>query len=143
MDCLRILLKDYKNEIDDILVADKQLQKELIYDMQKYESIKAKSTAADAVSKETTNPNTIKSKLAQNLRSDVKVASAVADAAAAATAKSVLRVVNTGVSTPLSTMSVPKLKSTRGKCTSNAGEKPAEVIESLRRRQCFDSDDEN
>lgn len=27
MECLRILLKDYKNEIDDILVTDKQLQK--------------------------------------------------------------------------------------------------------------------
>ncbi|KAI7988637.1 Condensin-2 complex subunit D3 [Camellia lanceoleosa] len=45
MECLRVLLKDYKNEIDEILVADKQLQKELIYDIQKYESLKAKSMA--------------------------------------------------------------------------------------------------
>ncbi|KAL4642954.1 hypothetical protein ACB092_02G057000 [Castanea dentata] len=51
MECLRILLKDYKNEIDDILVADKQLQKELIYDMQKYDSAKTKSTATEAVAK--------------------------------------------------------------------------------------------
>lgn len=36
MECLRAILKDYKNEIDDILVADKQLQKELVYDIQKY-----------------------------------------------------------------------------------------------------------
>nr|VDD60697.1 unnamed protein product [Brassica oleracea] len=28
MDCLRVLLKDYKNEIEEMLVADKQLQKE-------------------------------------------------------------------------------------------------------------------
>jgi condensin-2 complex subunit D3 len=28
MECLRVLLKDYKNEIDDILVADKQLQRD-------------------------------------------------------------------------------------------------------------------
>lgn len=49
MECLRVLLKDYKNEIDDILVADKQLQKELIYDMQKYEAAKAKATVAEAV----------------------------------------------------------------------------------------------
>lgn len=111
--------------------------------MQKYESIKAKSTAADAVSKEAANPNTIKSKLPKNLQSNAKVASAVADAAAAATAKSVLREVNTGASTPLSTMNVPKLKSRQGEGTSHGGEKPAEVIESLRRRQCFDSDDEN
>ncbi|GJU84969.1 condensin-2 complex subunit D3 [Tanacetum coccineum] len=34
MECLRILLKDYKSEIDEMLVADKQLQKELTYDMQ-------------------------------------------------------------------------------------------------------------
>ncbi|XP_057772121.1 uncharacterized protein LOC130991757 [Salvia miltiorrhiza] len=160
MDCLRILLKDYKNEIDDILVADRQLQKELVYDMQRYESMKAKNTAADAVAtvrrseafqspngvakaKETTNPNTIRSKLPRNLQSNSKVASAVADAAAAATARSVLREVHAGASTPLGSMSVPKLKSWRGEAPSHGGEKPAEVIESLRRRQFFDSDDEN
>ncbi|KAH9315030.1 hypothetical protein KI387_023657, partial [Taxus chinensis] len=46
MDCLRMILKEYKNEIDEILVADKQLQKELLYDIQKYESIKTKSQMA-------------------------------------------------------------------------------------------------
>ncbi|XP_047976325.1 condensin-2 complex subunit D3 [Salvia hispanica] len=155
MDCLRILLKDYKNEIDDILVADRQLQKELIYDMQRYDSMKAKSTAADAVATVRRseayqspkgvamerNPNTIRSKLPQNLQSNSKVASAVADAAAAATARSVLREVNAGASTPLGSINVPKLKSRLG-VASHGGEKPAEVIESLRRRQCFDSDDE-
>ncbi|KAK3435756.1 hypothetical protein EUGRSUZ_C00458 [Eucalyptus grandis] len=49
MDCLRLLLKDYKNEIDEILVADKQLQRELLYDMQKHESAKARSEAAETV----------------------------------------------------------------------------------------------
>ncbi|KAH6769692.1 binding protein [Perilla frutescens var. hirtella] len=156
MDCLRILLKDYKNEIDDILVADRQLQKELIYDIQKYESMKAKTTAADAVATmqrseayqspngitKEPNANTLKSKLPQNLQSNSKVASAVADAAAAATARSVLREVNAGASTPLSAMNVPKLRSRRGEA-GNGGEKPSEVIESLRRRQCFDSDEEN
>lgn len=44
MECLRVLVKDYKNAIEDILVAEKQLQKELIYDMQKYEAAKARST---------------------------------------------------------------------------------------------------
>ncbi|XP_042064167.1 condensin-2 complex subunit D3-like [Salvia splendens] len=155
MDCLRILLKDYKNEIDDILVADRQLQKELIYDMQRYESMKAKSTAADAVATVRRseayqspkgvamerNPNMIRSKLPRNLQSNSKVASAVADAAAAATARSVLREVNAGASTPLGSINVPKLKSRLG-VASHGGEKPAEVIESLRRRQCFDSDDE-
>ncbi|KAK3432599.1 hypothetical protein EUGRSUZ_D00108 [Eucalyptus grandis] len=32
MDCLRLLLKDYTNEIDEISVAHKQLQRELLYD---------------------------------------------------------------------------------------------------------------
>ncbi|KAK6161101.1 hypothetical protein DH2020_004482 [Rehmannia glutinosa] len=155
MDCLRILLKDYKNEIDDILVADRQLQKELIYDIQKYESMKAKNTAADAfatmqrsegyqsphVTKEP-NSNKFKSKLPEKLQSNSKVASAVADAAAAATARSVLREVNQGASTPLSAMTVPKVKSRTGG-QPNGGDRPAEVIESLRRRQFFDSDDEN
>ncbi|KAL0457415.1 UNVERIFIED_CONTAM: Condensin-2 complex subunit D3 [Sesamum latifolium] len=159
MDCLRILLKDYKNEIDDILVADRQLQKELIYDMQKYESMKAKNTAADAVAtmqrteahrspcmtKEPSS-NTVKGKLPKELHSNSKVASAVADAVAAATARSVLREVNEGASTPLSAMSVPKLKSRTGQPPGTAttgGGRPTELIESLRRRQSFDSDDDN
>ncbi|GJN34835.1 hypothetical protein PR202_gb23534 [Eleusine coracana subsp. coracana] len=44
-ECLRALLKDYKNEIEEILVVDKQLQKELLYDMQKYEAGKGKAKA--------------------------------------------------------------------------------------------------
>ncbi|GJV52215.1 condensin-2 complex subunit D3-like protein [Tanacetum coccineum] len=103
MECLRILLKDYKSEIDEKLDADKQLQKELTYDMQKYETLKAKSTAAEAVSKG---------------KSDV----------------------NQGAATPtLSAMNVPKLKSASG----YKGNKSAAVLESLRRRQIFDSDDES
>lgn len=149
MECLRILLKDYKSEIDEILVADKQLQKELIYDMQKYESLKAKSTAAEAVasvqresvfrspriSKVTIERSVQNTKVQEKLRSGAsKVATAVADNVAAATARSVLREVNNGgVTPPLSAMSVPKLR----------GSNPAAVLESLRRRQCFDSDEEN
>ncbi|KAL0376438.1 UNVERIFIED_CONTAM: Condensin-2 complex subunit D3 [Sesamum calycinum] len=156
---IEILLKDYKNEIDDILVADRQLQKELIYDMQKYESMKAKNTAADAVAtmqrseahrspRVTKEPssNTVKGKLPKELHSNSKVASAVADAVAAATARSVLREINTGASTPLSAMSVPKLKSRTGQPPGTAttgGGRPTELIESLRRRQSFDSDDDN
>eukprot|EP01018_Ginkgo_biloba_P014838 Gb_33189 [translate_table: standard] len=49
MECLRMILKEYKNEIDEILVADKQLQKELLYDIQKFEAIKTKSKVAAAV----------------------------------------------------------------------------------------------
>lgn len=156
MECLRILLKDYKNEIDDLLVADRQLQKELVYDMQKYESTKARSTAANAVAtmqrSETyyspadpkmRNSSALKSKLPEKLKSDTKVASAVADALAAATARSVLREVSKGVSTPpLSAMGVPKLKSCTRE-TGSRGDRPSNVIESLRRRQFFDSDDEN
>ncbi|XP_031114102.1 condensin-2 complex subunit D3 isoform X2 [Ipomoea triloba] len=152
MECLRILLKDYKNEIEEILVADKQLQKELIYDMQKYESMKAKSTAAEAVAtlqrsdsyQTPADPasNIMKSKLKAKLHSNSQVASAMADATAAA----VLREVNQGAATPpLSAMRAPKLKScsVRTIAASRGGERSAAVIESLRRRQSFDSDDEN
>ncbi|XP_024978621.1 condensin-2 complex subunit D3 [Cynara cardunculus var. scolymus] len=131
MECLRILLKDYKNEIDEMLVADKQLQKELIYDIQKYESLKAKSTAAEAVGK--------------GLHMGSKVTSAVAGALAEVTARSVLRDVNQGAGTPsLSAMNVPKLKSSTGTVvvTRQKG-RSAAVLESLRRRQSFDLDDES
>ncbi|PIN01292.1 hypothetical protein CDL12_26200 [Handroanthus impetiginosus] len=149
MDCLRILLKDYKNEIDDLLIADRQLQKELIYDMQKYESMRAKTTAVDAVatmqrSEAYLSPHN--KKLPEKIQSNSKVAAAVADAVAAATARSVLREVNQGSTTPLSAMNVPKLKSWTGKQNGevvSGGDRPAEVIESLRRRQSFESDDEN
>ena len=31
MECVRALLKDYKSEVEDILVADKQLAKEILH----------------------------------------------------------------------------------------------------------------
>lgn len=108
MDCLRIILKDYKNEIDDILVADKLLQKELIYDMQKYESAKTDHAA---------------------------------QAAAAATARSVLKEAHTNTP-PLSSMSVPKLKTTQGGSHAR-NDRPLDILESLRSRKAFDSDDDN
>ncbi|GJX66493.1 condensin-2 complex subunit D3 [Tanacetum coccineum] len=82
-----IELKHYKSEIDEMLVADKQLQKELTYDMQKYETLKAKSTAAEAVSKG-------KGVSENHLNTSSKVSSAMAGARAEVTAKSVLRDVN-------------------------------------------------
>ncbi|KAK0607776.1 hypothetical protein LWI29_020360 [Acer saccharum] len=118
MECLRNLLKDYKNEIDEILIADKQLQKELIYDMQKYESV---STSAAG-----TGPSM----------------AAVATANAAAVARSVLKEVNR--TPPLSSMSVPKLKTTQGGGGgSSRNDRPLHVLESLRSRKFFNSDDEN
>ncbi|KAK7289931.1 hypothetical protein RIF29_03976 [Crotalaria pallida] len=154
MDCLRVLLKDYKNEIDDILVADKQLQKELIYDMHKYEAAKAKATVAEGVATRPAkqgafqSPDVTKtqgqSKYINKFRSGgSKVASAMADAAAAATARSVLREINKGTETPpLSSLKVPKVKSCTG--VSNArDDKRMDVIESLKKRQAFDSDEEN
>ncbi|XP_058000935.1 uncharacterized protein LOC110633017 isoform X2 [Hevea brasiliensis] len=156
MECLRILLKDYKNEIDEILVADKQLQKELIYDMQKYESTKAKLTAAEAVATiqnasgflspgapKTASRTNGQDKVTEKLHNDSRVASAMADAAAAARARSVLREVNKGTLTPpLSSISVPKLKSNQG-ASGSQSDRPSDVLESLRRRQSFNSDDEN
>ncbi|XP_010666569.2 uncharacterized protein LOC104883713 [Beta vulgaris subsp. vulgaris] len=153
MDCLRMLLKDYKNEIEEILVADKQLQKELIYDMQKYDSVKAKSTAAEAIATmqrshyantpgapDATNEKT---KLSKKLHSNVKVASAMADVAAATVAKSVLKEVNEGTSTPpLSLLKLPRLR-TSEKAGLTKGHKSAAILESLRKRQTFDFDEEN
>ncbi|XP_060174055.1 uncharacterized protein LOC132604530 [Lycium barbarum] len=153
MECLRNLLKDYKNEIDDMLVADKQLQKELVYDMQKYESMKAKSAATEAVATMQRSDlyrspiNTKASSSFMNKKSDegnTKIASAMADAVAAVTARSVLREVNRGTLTPpLSAMKAPRLKSHSGGGGLSRGDKPPEVIESLRRRQNFDSDEED
>ncbi|GMH08305.1 hypothetical protein Nepgr_010145 [Nepenthes gracilis] len=126
MECLRLLLKDYKNEIDELLVADKQLQKELIYDMQKYETGKARSTATEAVAAvqrsagyqasgvRMSSSEASAREPSKKLKNDPKVASAMADAAAAAKARSVLREVNQGASTPpLSSIKVPKLKFSR------------------------------
>lgn len=158
MECLRVLLKDYKNEIDDILVADKQLQKELIYDMQKFEAAKAKATVAEAVSSRPnqSSPDVSKnltktqrktlgqSKYSNKFPSGSKVASAMADAAAAATARSVLREINKGTGTPpLSSLNVPKVKSCNGGFISR-DDKRMDVIQSLRKKHSFDvSDDEN
>ncbi|KAL8162812.1 hypothetical protein V2J09_014301 [Rumex salicifolius] len=128
MECLGVLLKDYKNEIDEILVADKQLQKELIYDLNKYETANAKSTAQEAGA------------CSKKPHGDSKVASAMADLAATAKAKSVLREVNMGfASPPLSSISKPKLKSSMRATTSKA----SMVLESVRKRQNFSSDEEN
>ena len=154
MECLRVLLKDYKNEIDDLLVADKQLQKELLYDIQRYESTKAKSAVAEAVNEMQKSTNylspeappqavSVLNNLTSKLQNDSKVASAIADAAAAATAKSVLREVNRGTSTPpLGSRSLPKLKSRIGgnNGTNTSG---LNVVESLRKHQSFESDEEN
>ncbi|KAL2341770.1 hypothetical protein Fmac_009710 [Flemingia macrophylla] len=160
MECLRIILKDYKNEIDDILVADKQLQKELIYDIQKYEAAKAKAAVAEAVGtkpKSGSNqaPDVSKnltktqaqtfgqSKYSNKLPSDSRIASAMADAAAAAQARSVLREINNGTATPpLSSLNVPKVKSCTGMGNSKHV-KRMDVIQSVMKRQSFDSDGEN
>ncbi|GLT79389.1 hypothetical protein SLA2020_508800 [Shorea laevis] len=156
MECLRVILKDYKNEIDDMLVADKQLQKELIYDMQKYESAKARTTATEAMANmqnpssylsprvpQPANRTPAQNNLTEKLQSNLKVASAMADAVAAATARSVLREVNKGASTPpLNSIRVPKLKPTQGG-TNTGNAQPLDVLESVRRRQSFNSDDES
>ena len=55
MDCLRMILKEYKSEIDEILVADKQLQKELLYDIQKYEN----EDLADFIDKDSQLPSRV------------------------------------------------------------------------------------
>ncbi len=49
MESMRVMLKDYKNEMEEILVADKQLHKELLYDIQKHEASKARTKVAAAV----------------------------------------------------------------------------------------------
>ncbi|RZC55578.1 hypothetical protein C5167_014435 [Papaver somniferum] len=160
MECLRVLLKDYKNEIEDILIADKQLQKELIYDMEKYEAAKTKSTVVEAVatiqrSAVSVSPprrgtcasklpaeHDITEKLAVTFVSPERVASVMADVAAEATVKSVLREVNRGTPTPqLNSIGMPKVKSCTGGVFS--GDRPRHVLESVRRRQNFDSDDDN
>ncbi|XP_078175740.1 binding protein isoform X2 [Carex rostrata] len=116
MDCLRSLLKDYKNEIDEILVADKQLQKELLYDMNKYEE------AAKAAAKGNKGKNVVEERC-----------------------KSVLRdASNFKATPPLSAMSLPKVKGYVSGRTGRSGPShPASVLNSIRRKQSFESDDEN
>lgn len=149
MDCLRVLLKDYKNEIEEMLVADKQLQKELVYDMQKHEAAKARSMANQenvcGTSRRTGEAPESSAASEENVRDsglESRVASAAADAVAAKAARSVLREVNGGAATPpLSAMSVPKLRSTRG--GGQSGRPSADVLESLRRRPTFMSEEDN
>uniref|UniRef100_A0A8R7QHL8 Condensin complex subunit 1 C-terminal domain-containing protein n=1 Tax=Triticum urartu TaxID=4572 RepID=A0A8R7QHL8_TRIUA len=128
MECLRTLLKDYKNEFDEILVADKQLQKELLYDMQKFEAGKGKSSRdGEAAGPSRSSP----------------AAPDPGDAAAKATARSVLKEMNRNVPTPpLHTMSVPKVKSVLGTGALSGSRRPA-ILESVRRLEPFGSDDEN
>lgn len=138
MECLRALLKDYKNEIEEILVADKQLQKELLYDMQKFEAGKGKSRAAEA------GPSG--SSPAQGKVPDGRAGAVPGgDAAARATVRSVLKEVNRNTPTPpLHSMSVPKVKSMLGNAGRGAlsGSCRPDVLESVRRLQPFESDDE-
>ncbi|KAL5701283.1 hypothetical protein ACHQM5_026634 [Ranunculus cassubicifolius] len=160
MECLRVLLKDHKNEIDDILVADKQLQKELMYDMQKYEALRVKTTVSEAVAtNQKSNPYvsplghgpgvsrlvteiSVNGKLAEELGSAQRAVSVVGDVVAAATVKSVLREVNRGTGTPqIGSMSRPKLKPSFSGVS--RGDQPVNVLESLRRRQTFDMVEEN
>ncbi len=41
-----MVLKDYKNEVEDILVGDKQLAKEILFDMKQLEQEKVEAVAA-------------------------------------------------------------------------------------------------
>lgn len=162
MECLRVILKDYKNEIEEILVADKQLRKELIYDMEKYEAAKAKSTVAEAMdhAKQQQRPSAspaamstgvVLAKLSKKLGSHGKIGSAVADAAAAVTVKSVLREANRsgsgGMSAgrrgvmSLASKSMPRIRPGGDSIAHDPHR--AHVIQSLRRRQIFEFDDEN
>ncbi|XP_062203117.1 uncharacterized protein LOC133905370 [Phragmites australis] len=137
MECLRALLKDFKNEIEEILVADKQLQKELLYDMQKYEAGKGKAKATA-----TAEAGPSRSPARQTPSGRVAAAAASVDASARATVRSVLKEVNRNTPTPpLHSMSVPKVKSILGSAC--LGSRRPDVLESVRRLQPFESDDEN
>ncbi|MQM18445.1 hypothetical protein Taro_051436 [Colocasia esculenta] len=158
MECLRVLLKDYKNEIEDILVADKQLQRELIYDMHKYEAAKTKSKVTEAVTEIRRSDgfrspaghagdgsSSVYARVAEKLGTGGKVASAVADVAAKVTVRSVLKEVNRDAGTPpLRSMSLPKVKSGAADATSGAAgrDRHSDVLESLRKRQSFEDLDE-
>uniref|UniRef100_A0A0E0MNB9 Condensin complex subunit 1 C-terminal domain-containing protein n=1 Tax=Oryza punctata TaxID=4537 RepID=A0A0E0MNB9_ORYPU len=138
MECLRTLLKDYKNEFDEILVADKQLQKELLYDMQKLDVAgkgkgKGKAVAAVAAAAAEAGPS--------GASPAVNGGGKRVDGSARATARSVLKEVNRNTPTPpLNSMSVPKVRSMLG---GNGGSRRPAVLESVRRLEPFGSDDEN
>lgn len=145
MECLCVLLKDYKNEIDDILVADKQLQKELIYDMQKYEAAKNRNTVNNAIRRTNglVSPTNLRTTsvagLSEKLGTDKKMTSAVADVAAKAVARSVMKDMNENMPTPsVHTMSIPKVKTSiaNGSRTTL----PMSVLQSLKKRQVADFD---
>uniref|UniRef100_A0A0D9Y036 Condensin complex subunit 1 C-terminal domain-containing protein n=1 Tax=Leersia perrieri TaxID=77586 RepID=A0A0D9Y036_9ORYZ len=138
MECLRTLLKDYKNEFDEILVADKQLQKELLYDMQKHDAAgKGKGKAAAAAAAEAGPSRASPANGGGGKRMD---------GSARAKAMSVLKEVNRNTPTPpLSSMSVPKVRSMLGGDGGGAltGSRRPAVLESVRRLEPFGSDDEN
>ena len=103
MDCLCILLKDYSNEMEDILVGDRQLHRELTYDMKRHDMGKGKVRG-------------------KGREEEV--------------AREVLRSARKDAPTPpLSAMSLPKVRE-------SGGDRPRALLESLRKRQSFDSDDE-
>ncbi|XP_031484623.1 uncharacterized protein LOC116253816 [Nymphaea colorata] len=150
MECLRTILKEYQDEIEEILVADKQLQKELIYDIQKAEEATAKSAVSGvmcsgprSLTRQSAAAAAVSGSAGGHLRSGdaSRVVSAVADIAASATANTVLKDVSNGVPTPrLDSMSIPKVKAVSR--TNSSGGHTSVVLESLRRRQTFDSDSE-
>lgn len=147
MECLRALLKDYKNEIDDLFVSDQQLQREVMYDIQKYEAGKAKSNAnADVATMrksdafrspgdpKTINGSAIRKKINETQATTSKAASAVANAVAEVTSRSVLKDVHQAMVTPpIGSLSVPKVK---------ASVRKSAIIESVRKKHSFDSDED-
>ncbi|AQK40209.1 condensin-2 complex subunit D3 [Zea mays] len=125
MECLRALLKDYKNEMEEILVADKQLQRELLYDMHKYEAGKGKGKAA------------------AQAEAEAGAGAGLSGIGRSPAVRSVLKEVNrkTTPTQPLHSMSVPKVKSILGSAGPGSGR--PDVLQSVRRLQPFESDDES
>ncbi|XP_040385853.1 condensin-2 complex subunit D3 [Oryza brachyantha] len=138
MECLRALLKDYKSEFDEILVADKQLQKELLYDMHKVDAAgKGKAAKVAEAGPSRASP-------ANDGGGGGKK---VVDGSARATARSVLKEVNRNTPTPpLHSMSVPKVRSMLGGgggAGALTGSRRPAVLDSVRRLEPFGSDEEN
>lgn len=147
MECLRTLLKDYKTEIDDLFVSDQQLQKEVMYDIQKYEAGKAKSNATADVATmrksdafrspgdpKTINGSAIRKKINETQATTSKAASAMANAVAEVTSRSVIKEVNRAMLTPpIGSLSAPKVK---------ASVRKSAIIESVRKKHSFDSDED-
>lgn len=147
MECLRTLLKDYKSEIDDLFVSDQQLQREVMYDMQKYEAGRAKSNAtADVATMQkseafrspgdpkTVNGSAIRKKLNETQATITKAASEVGHAVAEVTSRSVLKEVSkASLTPPIGSLSAPKVK---------ASVKKSAIIASVRKKHTFDSDED-